>query len=145
MSNDTLGAPTYTKETAPYEQLDPVLTPNSTLEMDSASSSFLQNFSWSYEGTTTVNGKTVGKYVASSKQEGTKLPGSFSTAPANISDVSGEVYVDEQGFPVQTKITYTMPGQDGPVTVTVDYSLTKIDQTSVSEPSWLSEAKSQTE
>ncbi|GCF12758.1 hypothetical protein Harman_06930 [Haloarcula mannanilytica] len=133
----------YRSASAPYEgEVQPV---NESSVIDrSLLQSLGSDINWSYAGTETVDGDSVSRFeAAGSNVTGFAADDAVSTnvsANGTTQSASAAVLVDEDGVVRMFEYSVTTEREGRPVTVTLSLSVSKVDDTTVAEPDWLSEA-----
>ncbi|WP_146417433.1 DUF7537 family lipoprotein [Haloarcula hispanica] len=133
----------YRSASPPYDgQVQPV---NESSVIDrSLLQSLGSDINWTYAGTETVDGDSVSRFEATgSDVTGFAADDAVSTnvsANGTTDSASATVLVDDDGVvrSFQYRVTTEQAGQ--PVTVTLSLSVSKVDDTTVAEPDWLSNA-----
>ncbi|MUV49955.1 hypothetical protein [Haloarcula sp. CBA1122] len=133
----------YRSASPPYDgQVQPV---NESSVIDrSLLQSLGSDINWTYAGTETVDGDSVSRFEATgSDVTGFAADDAVSTnvsANGTTDSASATVLVDDDGVvrSFQYRVTTERDGQ--PVTVTLSLSVSKVDDTIVAEPDWLSKA-----
>ncbi|WP_336357834.1 DUF7537 family lipoprotein [Haloarcula sp. CGMCC 1.6347] len=133
----------YRSATPPYDgQVQPV---NESSVIDrSLLQSLGSDINWTYAGTETVDGDSVSRFEATgSDVTGFAADDAVSTnvsANGTTDSASATVLVDEDGVVRSFQYRVTTERDGRPVTVTLSLSVSKVDDTTVAEPDWLSEA-----
>jgi len=133
----------YRSASPPYDgQVQPV---NESSVIDrSLLQSLGSDINWTYAGTETVDGDSVSRFEATgSDVTGFAADDAVSTnvsANGTADSASATVLVDEDGVvrSFQYRVTTERDGQ--PVTVALSLSVSQVDDTTVAEPDWLSNA-----
>jgi len=133
----------YRSATPPYDgQVQPV---NESSVIDrSLLQSLGADINWTYAGTETVDGDSVSRFEATgSDVTGFAADDAVSTnvsADGTTDAASATVLVDEDGVVRSFQYRVTTERDGRPVTVTLSVSVSKVDDTTVAEPDWLSDA-----
>lgn len=133
----------YRSATPPYDgQVRPV---NESSVIDrSLLQSLGADINWTYAGTETVDGDSVSRFEATgSDVTGFAADDAVSTnvsADGTTDAASATVLVDEDGVVRSFQYRVTTDRDGRPVTVTLSVSVSKVDDTTVAEPDWLSDA-----
>ena len=133
----------YRSATPPYDgQVQPV---NESSVIDrSLLQSLGADINWTYAGTETVDGDSVSRFEATgSDVTGFAADDAVSTnvsANGTTDSASATVLVDEDGVVRSFQYRVTTERDGRPVTVTLSVSVSKVDDTTVAEPDWLSDA-----
>ena len=133
----------YRSATPPYDgQVQPV---NESSVVDrSLLQSLGSDINWTYTGTETVDGDSVSRFEATgSNVTGFAADDAVSTnvsANGTTDSASATVLVDEDGVVRSFQYRVTAERDGRPVTVTLSLSVSQVDDTTVAEPAWLSEA-----
>ncbi|WP_336329719.1 DUF7537 family lipoprotein [Haloarcula sp. CGMCC 1.2071] len=133
----------YRSATPPYDgQVQPV---NESSVIDrSLLQSLGSDINWTYAGTETVDGDSVSRFEATgSDVTGFAADDAVSTnvsANGTTDSASATVLVDEDGVVRSFQYRVTTERDGRPVTVTLSLSVSKVDDTTVAEPDWLSNA-----
>ncbi|EMA23575.1 DUF7537 family lipoprotein [Haloarcula argentinensis] len=134
----------YRSASPPYD--GPVQPVNESSVIDrSLLQSLGSDINWTYAGTETVDGDSVSRFEATgSNVTGFTADDAVATnvsANETTDSASATVLVDEDGVvrSFQYRVTTERDGQ--PVTVTLSLSVSQVDDTTVTEPDWLSEAE----
>ncbi|WP_058996785.1 hypothetical protein [Haloarcula sp. CBA1127] len=134
----------YRAASPPYD--GPVQPVNESSVIDrSLLQSLGSDINWTYAGTETVDGDSVSRFEATgSNVTGFTADNAVSTnvsANGTTDAASATVLVDADGVvrSFQYRVTTERDGQ--PVTVTLSLSVSQVDDTTVAEPDWLSEAE----
>ncbi|MDS0222594.1 hypothetical protein NDI54_14710 [Haloarcula sp. S1AR25-5A] len=133
----------YRSATPPYDgQVQPV---NESSVIDRALLQSLgSDINWIYAGTETVDGDSVSRFEATgSNVTGFAADDAVSTnisANGTTQSASATVLVDEDGVVRLFQYSVTTERDGRPVTVTLSLSVSQVDDTTVAEPDWLSEA-----
>ncbi|MDQ2071634.1 hypothetical protein RBH20_03680 [Haloarcula sp. H-GB4] len=133
----------YRSASSPYD--GPVQPVNESSVIDrSLLQSLGSAINWTYAGTETVDGDSVSRFEATgSNVTGFAADDAVSTtvsANGTTNSASATVLVDEDGVvrSFQYRVSTERDGQ--PVTVSLSLSVSQVDDTSVAEPDWLSNA-----
>ncbi|WP_434530514.1 DUF7537 family lipoprotein [Haloarcula sp. NS06] len=133
----------YRSASSPYD--GPVQPVNESSVIDrSLLQSLGSAINWTYAGTETVDGDSVSRFEATgSNVTGFAADDAVSTtvsANGTTNSASATVLVDEDGVvrAFQYRVSTERDGQ--PVTVSLSLSVSQVDDTSVAEPDWLSNA-----
>jgi len=133
----------YRSASPPYDgQVRPV---NESSVIDrSLLQSLGSDINWSYAGTETVDGDSVSRFEATgSEVTGFAADNAVSTnvsANGTTESASAVVLVDADGVVRSFQYSVTTERDGRPVTVTLSLSVSDVDDTTVAEPDWLSEA-----
>ena len=132
----------YRSATPPYDgQVRPV---NESSVIDrSLLQSLGADINWTYAGTETVDGDSVSRFEATgSDVTGFAADDAVSTnvsADGTTDAASATVLVDKDGVVRSFQYRVTTERDGRPVTVTLSVSVSKVDDTTVAEPDWLSD------
>ena len=132
----------YRSATPPYDgQVQPV---NESSVIDrSLLQSLGADINWTYAGTETVDGDSVSRFEATgSDVTGFAADDAVSTnvsADGTTDAASATVLVDKDGVVRSFQYRVTTERDGRPVTVTLSVSVSKVDDTTVAEPDWLSD------
>ncbi|MEF8974436.1 MAG: hypothetical protein V5A15_06050 [Haloarcula sp.] len=133
----------YRSATPPYDGRVQPVNESSVIDR-SLLQSLGADINWTYAGTETVDGDSVSRFEATgSAVTGFAADDAVSTnvsANGTADSASATVLVDEDGVvrSFQYRVTTERDGQ--PVTVTLSLSVSNVDDTTVAEPDWLSDA-----
>jgi hypothetical protein len=107
---------------------------------------YLRGLDYGYEGTEAVNGESVHVYAASGTDGlDPSTHGLTALDPASLTELSAELRVAEDGSIRTFRYDVTGTGPEGDrVRYVVDIEYAGVGSTTVSEPSWLDEAKNVT-
>lgn len=106
-------------------------------------SSFVGLFNFSYAGTESVDGQTVHVYEAADGASlNTSSPAFAQLNESNVDAASATLHVNQNGVVTMAGYDLTISFQGQTQSVTTTQRFTAIGETEVTEPDWLSEAKS---
>jgi hypothetical protein len=132
----------YRSATPPYDgEVQPV---NESSVIDrSLLQSLGADINWTYAGTEPIEGDSVSRFEATgSDVTGFAADDAVSTnvsANGTMESARATVLVDEDGVVRSFQYSMTTERDGRPVTVTLSLSVSKVDDTTVAEPDWLSE------
>lgn len=148
----TAGDTTYMRVTSPLQDEPRLLnasepySPNSNVQPVNASQArgeayIGQNVTWSSNGTTTVDGTTVARFTASGAENLPDIAASMSSSNLTVERLDAEMLVDSDG--VVRRLTLDVSGTQAngnSVSSSIEYTVTEIGSTNVSEPGWVADA-----
>lgn len=133
------GSVSYASETEPYEAVQPVnITAGPT--SSGGDGSLVAALNWERVGTETFDGTTVTRYESTGVADRSRLPAAFA-GQADVRNVSATILIDGEGRLRSYTFEYVLVGDGGQtVAATQTFTVTAVDETSVTEPDWIDEA-----
>ncbi|MCD2199889.1 hypothetical protein LPA44_08270 [Halobacterium sp. KA-4] len=123
----------------------PQQSPNTSQLAGSQLASFVGAFSFSHTGTETIDGTETYVYEASGVEDlNQSAPGFSSLDTENVTSMSAQVYVTDDGLVKQFGYSLTVSTSNGEASVATEQQYVDVGSTTVSEPVWLDEARANT-
>ncbi|CQH58976.1 uncharacterized protein HHUB_2872 [Halobacterium hubeiense] len=123
----------------------PQQTPNTTQLAGDQLASFVGLFAFSYNGTESADGTTVHVYEANGVDAiNESAPGFANLDTSNLTNVSSEVRVTDDGLVTEFGYSLSIDTGDGEASASLNQQYLDVGSTEVSEPAWLDEARANT-
>jgi hypothetical protein len=134
---DIQGNTTYVRQTGP-PQTDQDITPVNTTRFEAGYASIINAISWEPNRTETVAGIPTFRYTATNV---TNQQGLAGQSDARLSNVTGNIWLDENDVVRKVEIRYTLTANGNTRISHTALSVRNIGSTAVSRPGWVSEAE----
>lgn len=107
---------------------------------------FVEAYNYTYEGTTELEGESVHVYTVTSVDQLTNRSATYTRYnPANVTSLRIQMLVTDDGLVTQQRYRLVREDEEESVTLKMQINYTDLGQTEVEPPSWLDEAKQETE